>query len=162
MPLLAGATTKLMRTIQLFLLILFPLKVLACWVPIPLETLVEESPLVIRGQITDISRAPRQTAPQEEVALDIASLRIDEILKSELGAEIRSGARIALAMPSVNNIEQWSTYLQYDKGLEGFWILEARDGKFWASYPADFQPLENRSEVLKALYSNRNLKRYRK
>lgn len=94
-----------------------------------------------------VSIAPAQT----EFSFDRATIQVDEILKDESEKALKVGDQIILAMPSANPATATSIDLRYPLGADGFWILEFKKGFYEATYPKDFQKLDSRSWVIKAL-----------
>lgn len=119
----------------------------ACWIDIPLEDVVQGSPLVVVGEIKRI-----KTAPRSRYAYDTAFIKVERILKnSGLKTPQEAGEKIPLAMPSINNRNRTSTDIRYQKGQRGVWILEFHKGKFWATYPKDFQDVEQEKEIVEII-----------
>lgn len=115
----------------------------ACWIDIPLERVVKKKPLVVVGEIQRITLAPKS-----RYDYDTAFIKIEHVLKNSGGHQTaKVGAEIPLAMPSVNNESQVSTDLRYSKGQRGVWILDYREGKYWATYPKDFQRSSEISKI---------------
>jgi hypothetical protein len=121
---------------------------LACWAPVPLERLLADNPVVVVGKITQIDVAPGPAKGQTQQTYDTAYITVVKVLKNTLrNRRIKAGDRLTLAMPSVNRSSRVSTDICYAKGKDGVWILELKDGKYWATYPGDFQPREKEAEI---------------
>lgn len=134
-----------MKALLFAALIFAPATSQACWADVPLPKIIRDSPVMIRGKI--ISIAPAQT----EFSFDRATIQVDEILKDESEKALKVGDQIILAMPSANPATATSIDLRYPLGTEGFWILEFKKGFYEATYPKDFQKIDARTWVIKAL-----------
>jgi hypothetical protein len=114
------------------------------WKDVPLEAVIKAKPLVVVGEIQRI-----ETAPKSDYAYDTAFIKIERILKSTATNRVEKvGAEIGLATPSPNNKTQTSRSIRYRKGQRGVWILDYRDGKYWATYPKDFQEISEEPRIV--------------
>lgn len=124
----------------------------------PLDLIVEGSRVVVIGEIEKIHEA--QANPEQEWGLmDIAHIRVTEVLKDEMaGQDITIGQTILLSMPSINNKYEISTDLRYHNRQNGVWILDF-DGKYFrATYPKDFQGL-NQAKNIKSMITKQRKER---
>lgn len=114
----------------------------AMWAYIPLEKLLSENPVVVAGKIEEIKHSED---PKDRFS--IAYIKVDEVLKNRLkNFKLKVGDKIPLSVPATGKISV-STDIHYPKGKEGIWILEYKDKTFWATYPADYQPLKEKSSI---------------
>ena len=117
----------------------------ACWEWIPLPAVIGANPVVVTGEITAIDLAESQA---DKYVHDTAYITVSEVLKNELaGQTVVVGSRLALSIPSAGNTMQISTDIRYRHGQAGIWILEFRDGSYWATYPGDFQVIDRLAAV---------------
>lgn len=124
----------------------------ACWAAVPLEKLLRDNPVVVAGKITRIDVAPAPEDGKRQRAYDTGYIRVSKVLKNALKkTEIKVGDELPLSMPSVNRGIMVSTDIRYPKGKEGIWILELKDGKYWATYPGDFQSKDKESTITSLL-----------
>jgi hypothetical protein len=115
----------------------------ASWADIPLADVVKQCPVVVVGEIRRI-----ETAPASDYAFDTALIRVERVLKSTgTNAVEKAGAELPLTMPSTTNKVRESTDILYRQGQRGVWLLQLRDGKYWANYPKNFQPLTEETKI---------------
>jgi hypothetical protein len=119
---------------------------LACWIDIPLDQFIRESPVVIKGRIVEIKSAPKQ-----KYGYDTAYIMVEEILKNSSASTIRKGQKVELIMPSTNNETLISTDIHYPLEADGYWILREDGGRYKADYPKAYQEIKMESEVRRAL-----------
>ena len=167
--------------ISLFLLIFSVQVTFACWIIIPLEKVVAGNPVVVVGKIVkiEVDKAPRdiiyriarflntvvsrttrtRLAEPGFYRYDIAYIEVAKILKNELRKPaVEVGDQIPLSMPSINNSTRMSTDIRYKRGAEGVWILEYRHGTFWATYPKDWQSLNQQKIITRIIHSQKQKK----
>ena len=118
--------------------------VVACWMDVPLDKIVQESPVVVVGKITKID-----VGKSSERAVDTAHIQVERVLKNGFPASIKSDGEVLLVMPGKSRQAHSSIDITYSLGQRGVWILESKDnGKtFAATYPKDFQPLSKEKEI---------------
>ena len=134
-----------MALLLVFALLSQALPVQACWALTPLPDVIRGNPVVVTGEITAIDLAEPQA---DTYVYDTAYITVSEVLKNELaGQTVVVGSRLALSMPSTGNTMRMSTDIQYRNGQAGIWILEFRDGSYWATYPGDFQAIDRLAAV---------------
>ena len=167
--------------ISVFFFLMFSMRVaFACWIIIPLEKVVERKPVVVVGKIVkiEVDKAPHNTIYRVALFLntivskitrtrlaepgfyryDIAYIEVAKILKNELRKPvIKVGDQILLSMPSINNTVGSSADIRYKKGKEGVWILQYRDGTFWAMGPNDLQPLNQQKIITQIIHSQKQM-----
>jgi len=139
---------------NLRLLLLIPavflirLPVFACWAMIPLETVVQENPLVVTGTIVKVKVNAGPETHDGSRLTDIGFIKVDAVLKNTLkDKDIKVGDRLPLQFPSKNSKVMMSTDIRYRKGQSGVWILEYRNNAFHATYPGDFQSADKEAEI---------------
>ena len=127
----------------------------ACWMEMPLESVVSNSPVVVVGEIVEIKSAE----PKEgERVFDTAYIKVEKVLKNTLSNHsVKVGDRIPLSMPSAKNTIQISTDISYPVETKGIWILDLEDKTFWATYPGDCQP-ESKEEEIKTIITKVHIK----
>lgn len=114
---------------------------------VPLEKVVQESPVVVAGKIEKIAHAER-LKNDADYRYDIAYILVFRIFKNTLkDKKIKMGDKIPLRMPTINSKWQPSTDIYYNIGQEGIWILEYKEEFYWATYSKDYQPLEKAREI---------------
>ena len=120
---------------------------LACWVELPLEKVIQQSHVVVIGEITSITIAdPPKT--EDQYQFDVADITVQEVLLNTLtNRVIKPKHELPLSMPSTQNKHDISTDIRFKIGQKGIWILELKDKTFWATYPKDFQPMSAEREV---------------
>ena len=167
--------------ISVFFFLMFSMRVaFACWIIIPLEKVVERKPVVVVGKIVkiEVDKARHNTiyrvarflntmvskitrtrlAKPGFYRYDIAYIEVAKILKNELNEPaIRVGFEIPLSMPSINNSVNMSTDIRYKRGTEGVWILEYRDGTFWAMEPKDYQSLNQQKTITQIIHTQKQM-----
>ena len=129
--------------------------VIASWADSPLEEVISGSPVVVVGSIDCIKSAdsPQQS---QDYRYDTAYIAVSQVLKNTLpDFQIQTEDKIPLSMPAAANPIRISTDIYYKVGTHGVWILERREGTFWATYPKDFQPLSQEQKV-KAIIQQQN------
>ncbi len=92
---------------------------LACWRPVPLKELIQESHVVVIGEITSITVA---APPQEEkqYQFDFGEITIQEVLFNTLtNKPLKPNQKLSLSMPSIRNRLQISTDIRYEVGKRG-------------------------------------------
>jgi hypothetical protein len=137
-------TTKTILVSLSLLWVVAPFEIIACWDDVPLETVIKQKPLVVVGGIIRV-----KTAPSSRYSYDIAFIKIERVLKNDGTNNLAEvGVEIPLAMPSTNNTVQISTDLRYRLGQRGVWILHFQDGKYWATYPKDFQNISEEPQIV--------------
>ncbi len=136
----------------------------ACWVHIPLEKIVATSPVVVVGTIETIERA--KSPPAHSRGYDIAKIRVERVLKNQTNSPQKI-EMIHMAMPSVNSPVRMSTDLIYQQGQQGIWILApskrtgAGPNLFEATYPSDYQPLDQLKKVQKIIQQQSSTSPYK-
>jgi len=129
------------------LIMTLPIISRACFMMIPLEELVKSSPVIVSGKITAVTVSPQRKGEGPQLQ-DTGFLRVDRVLKNTLkDFDITVGDRLPLKFPSQNRIMHISTDIVYRKGQEGVWILDYRDGAFYATYPGDLQSLDQLTAI---------------
>jgi len=122
--------------------------VLACWALVPLDKLVEGNAVIVVGTVESIDVAPAPKEGAKQSTFDVAQIRVAKVLKNTLAdVKIKVGDCLPLSMPSVNRRMRMSTDIQYKKGKSGVWLLERKDGTYWATYPGDYQAPEKEAEI---------------
>lgn len=133
-----------------------PSGVLACWKDVPLKTIIKKSPVIVIGEITRIKSA-KPPFSEDEQKFDTAFITVTEVLKNDLPKyNIKVGDKLPLSMPSAKNVVKCSTDLIYELGIKGIWIIDYRDKSFWATYPKDFQRMEEEKNIRKILQNNKD------
>jgi hypothetical protein len=119
----------------------------ASWMDLPLKQVVQQSHVVVIGEITGITAAD-PPAQEDRYAFDIAHITVEDVLLNTLtNRVIQPGQELPLSMPSAGNSVRISTDIRYRAGMKGIWILELKDETFWATYPKDFQPMSAEKDV---------------
>jgi len=118
----------------------------SCWIEVSLTEHVKTKPLIVRGVIVSISEGRA-----DKEALDIASIRVDEILKNETGEIVEVGKTIPLAMPGIHRSVFTSADIRHEMGSTGYWLLDLQEGNYLAAHPKDLQPIESKQELVNAL-----------
>lgn len=145
MPNLRTTTAFLFGVVLLSVAALCDLR--ARWVDVPLEDVIKASPLVVVGEIKRINAAPKS-----DYSYDSAFIMVERVLKNTGTDKVgKAGSEILLAMPSENNKTHISTDIRYRKGQRGVWILEYHKGKYWATYPKDFQEISEESKIVEII-----------
>lgn len=136
-----------MQRICLLALLVFVVRpAVALWVDMPLEQVVHDSPVVVVGEIKRIEPAKPATQPGPR-RYDMASIAVTKVLKNTLpDLKIVVGDELPLSLPAKGGMAI-STDIHHAVGKNGIWILERKDGTFWATYPKDFQPLDKEAEI---------------
>ncbi|MBW2276272.1 MAG: hypothetical protein JRF63_02200 [Deltaproteobacteria bacterium] len=119
----------------------------ACWIQVPLESMVASADVIIVGKIVSIERAPGQA----DYAYDTGVIKIREVIKGREVIDTLYGSdkRAPLSFPARTNRLRVSTDLRYDKGQVGVWLLTLRQGRLMAARPDSLQPLKRRAEIRK-------------
>ena len=116
----------------------------ASWAFMPLEKVVEQNAVIVVGKIEKIEVGK----PTEGRVMDTAYITVSKILKNSLKDNpLAIGGKLPLVMPGKAGLRS-SKDILYKLGQEGVWILEKRDGTYWATFPSDFQPLEKEKEIV--------------
>jgi len=120
----------------------------ASWVAVPLAELLQDNPVVVVGKIAGIKVAPVPKKGEPLLTHDTAYITVSKVIKNALAeTNIQAGDQLPLAMPSANGGIAMSTDIRYRIGMDGVWILELEDQKYWATYPGDYQPREKEREI---------------
>lgn len=138
---------KIMKIMLLVIATLMASTAFACWEDIPLDEVIQNSDVVIIGEITSINVAepPKQA---EQYQYDIAQITVQKVILNTLKNKvIEPNQKLPLSMPSINNKLHLSTDLRYRIGKKGIWILKFQNGKFWAKYPKDYQPMSSKEKI---------------
>ncbi len=123
-----------------------PLK--ACFAMLPLDSLVADNAVIVQGKIVKVDVAPAPKAEPEQQSMDTGYILVSEVLKDQLADQnIRVGDKLPLRFPSKNRKLMISTDISYSKGQSGIWLLEFRDGAFYATYPGDFQSNDRLQDI---------------
>ena len=119
----------------------------ACWIEVPLESLVTSADVIVVGKIVEIRRAPGHA----EYEYDLGTIKVREVIKGRDVLEKLTGTakRAPLWFPAETNRLRVSTDLRYDKGQTGVWLLTLRQGRLMAARPDSLQPLQKRREIRK-------------
>jgi len=134
-----------MRSLLLFLLppvfsLVLAVPVLASWADVPLDQVIEDSDIVVVGEITRLGK-PAQINKRQ---FAIGVITVQATLKGTAVKEV------PLAWPDrgADGIAM-STDLSYRKGQSGVWLLSKDKAQdyYWATYPKDYQPLAKRKEI---------------
>lgn len=127
------------------LLLLFSSATAALWMPVPLEKLVVDNPLIVRGEIVKVTA-------HTSGRFGVAHLRIERVLKNTLADRPKKrGDVIRLRIPTRRGRVRKSTDLHYARGYRDIWLLVVRDGFFEASNPGDRQNLEKEAEIVEMI-----------
>ncbi len=131
------------------------------WADVPLEEIVQNSPVVVVGKIEKID--PAEPWKEGMRNYDTAYITVSKVLKNTLkDTKITIEDKIPLSMPAI--IRQGisglalalGTDIRYRIGQEGIWILELKDNTFWATYPKDYQPLKKIKEIQDIILRKKN------
>lgn len=120
---------------------LFAGEVGAMWARMSLEQLVQQSDLVVVGELVAVN-------PEPGGRFDIGRIRVDEVIMGQKGV-----AEVALAVPARAGGLRSSEEISYNPGRRGLWFLRrqsgtgAQSGVYLADHPQRLQPIENVSEV---------------
>lgn len=120
---------------------LFAGEVGAMWARMSLEQLVQQSDLVVVGELVAVN-------PEPGGRFDIGRLRVDEVIMGQ-----KDVAEVALAVPALAGGLRSSEAIYYNPGRRGLWFLRrqpgtgAQSGVYLADHPQRLQPVENVSEV---------------
>jgi len=120
---------------------------IASWIDLSLEKVIQQSHVVVIGEITHVTAAD---PPKDGIMYqyDVADITVKEVLFNNLTNRVVAPKQnLPLSMPSVKNRARMSTDIRYEVGARGIWILELRDGTFWATYPKDYQPMSSEKEI---------------
>jgi len=117
----------------------------ACWIAVPLESLVAGADVIVVGKIVRVERAPGMA----DYEYDEGTIKVREVIKGAELLERLSGSkkRATLSFPAETNRLRVSTDLRYDQGQTGVWLLTRRQGRLLAARPDSLQPLKKRAEI---------------
>ena len=122
--------------------------VAASWIIGPIEMRVQESPIVVEGQIATVDIAP----PSEmDTMQDVAHLRVGHIFKNQTNRLIGRGTVLTFHMHSSRALRRTGTFFWFEKGKKGIWLLEFSGGEFRVRNPGCFVNAGEKSTVLAAL-----------
>jgi hypothetical protein len=119
----------------------------ACWIAVPLESLVASADVIVVGKIGKIERAPGKA----DYEYDRATIEVRAVIKGRHLVEKLSGTteRVPLWFPAETNRLRVSTDLRYEKGQRGVWLLTLHRGRLMAKRPDSLQPLKKRGDIRK-------------
>jgi len=114
----------------------------AIWVPMTLQELVAQSPLIVVGEIVAVSEQPTG-------AQDVAIIRVDELLLAKPPARGLPEAR--LLIPSRNRGLASSDAVYYKVGQRGIWFLRrdpaSKDDLYLADHPHRLKAIDELANV---------------
>jgi hypothetical protein len=117
----------------------------ACWIQVPLESLVAGADAIVVGKIVAVEPAPGEA----DYEYDVGTIKVREVIKGrDLLVRLTGSAdRALLHFPAATNRLRVSTDLRYEKGQVGVWLLTLRRGRLMAARPDSLQPLSKRKEI---------------
>jgi hypothetical protein len=116
----------------------------ACWAPLSLERLVENSPTVIVGKIERVGFA----LPSER-SCGTAYIKVSKVLKNTAkNIEVTQGKEVPLSIPALVNLRELRT-TKYATGTEGVWFLfqKEKSSTFWIFAQTGVQPLAEEPNI---------------
>jgi len=151
------------------ILIFIVYQLCASWIDIPLYKLVEQSELIVKGEIEFIKEHQGQIpifdfSVRDEKAkvlrsiVDTAYIKIEKIYKMNDTLRFILGDFVKIPTHSKNGIKyikgndtifvSIGNEIQYSVGQRGIWLLHHYRGMFNADYPDRFQPIENEKKII--------------
>ncbi len=114
----------------------------SCFKMITDEKLVEQSDIIVTGEITEVAQGGKGRADKS-----IATIKVNSVLKGEKDLKT-----VKLAYPSENRSMRRSTDIFYKKGQKGIWLLKKAVDKdyYVARYPGRFKPID-KLDAIKAI-----------
>lgn len=121
----------------------------ACWIEVPLESLVAAADAIVVGRIAHVTRA----GGEADYEYDVGTIAVRQVLKGGdlLRRLVGNTARVPLHFPARTNRLRVSTDLRYEKGQSGIWLLTLRQGRLMAARPDSLQPRSKAEQIRKLL-----------
>jgi len=120
----------------------------AIWVPMSLQDLVSQSQLIVVGEVVS-------TRPQSGTAKDIATIKVDELLRSN--PVVANVPQAEVLMPSARGLLASDTIV-YKVGQRGIWFLKrdpaSKDAFYLADHPHRLKAVSELADVRNYLKAN--------